>query len=155
MQYSHPPRADSPAYPMHTALYYDPLYLQHDTGNHPENSDRLRAIMGALDTDSGIGDSNLDRRIPHAVPPELLRLVHDADYVNRVEEAADGGRPFLDTPDCVVSEGTHRVALHAAGAVTEAVGAVDAGQIDNAFVACRPPGPRADSFASARTPAVR
>jgi len=26
-----------------TLLYTDPLFLEHDTGRHPENADRLRA----------------------------------------------------------------------------------------------------------------
>ena len=29
---------------MATGFYTNPIYLEHDTGNHPENADRLRAI---------------------------------------------------------------------------------------------------------------
>ena len=32
-----------------TLLYYDPIFLQHDTGMHPENAGRLRAITERLE----------------------------------------------------------------------------------------------------------
>ena len=31
-----------------TLLYTDPLFLKHDTGRHPETSDRLRSITARL-----------------------------------------------------------------------------------------------------------
>ena len=31
-----------------TLLYYDPIYLEHDTGGHPEKADRLRCIVKHL-----------------------------------------------------------------------------------------------------------
>ena len=31
-----------------TLIYYDDIFLEHDTGGHPENSRRLEAIMGRL-----------------------------------------------------------------------------------------------------------
>ena len=33
---------------MKTALIYHPAYLEHDTGAHPENADRLREAMALL-----------------------------------------------------------------------------------------------------------
>ena len=30
-------------------LVYDPLYLEHDTGRHPENAERLRAVVRHLE----------------------------------------------------------------------------------------------------------
>ena len=32
-----------------TLLYTDPLFLQHDTGRHPETADRLRSVTAQLD----------------------------------------------------------------------------------------------------------
>jgi acetoin utilization deacetylase AcuC-like enzyme len=43
-----------------------------------------------------------------------------------------------------MSEATFRVALHAAGAALDAVREVAEGRLDNAFVACRPPGHHAE-----------
>ena len=33
-----------------TLLYYDPRFLDHDTGTHPEQPERLRRIMARLET---------------------------------------------------------------------------------------------------------
>ena len=32
-----------------TLLYYDPRFLEHDTGQHPEQPQRLRSIMARLE----------------------------------------------------------------------------------------------------------
>ena len=32
-----------------TLLYTDPLFLKHDTGQHPENAGRLRSITARLE----------------------------------------------------------------------------------------------------------
>src|SRR3989337_897182 len=40
-------------------LVYDPLYLEHDTGSHPENASRLTAILSLLE-----GAGLLDRLQP-------------------------------------------------------------------------------------------
>jgi len=128
---------------MNTGFYFDPIFLDHDTGHHPENGGRLRAILQRLEA-----DKVLPRLRPLAARPageDSIKLIHGADYIRRVEEAALSGRPFLDTPDCVLSEATFQAALTASGAVVEAVLAVQRGQLDNAFVACRPPGHHAET----------
>ena len=33
-----------------TLLYYDPRFLDHDTGTHPEQPERLRQIMARLES---------------------------------------------------------------------------------------------------------
>jgi acetoin utilization deacetylase AcuC-like enzyme len=127
---------------MNTGFFYDPIFLEHDTGHHPENSGRLRAIMQRLEA-----DQVLPRLRPQAARPAdkaAIQLIHEGDYVRRVEEAALSGHSFLDTPDCAVSEATFRASLHAAGSVVEAVRLVQEGRLDNAFVACRPPGHHAE-----------
>lgn len=48
-------------------------------------------------------------------------------------------------PDTYVSEGSLEAALHAAGAVLEAVDRVEKGEIDRAFCAVRPPGHHAEA----------
>ncbi|MDH5753552.1 MAG: histone deacetylase [Deltaproteobacteria bacterium] len=127
---------------MKTGLFYDPVFLSHDTGGHPENSGRLSAIMEALRTGGLL--ERLQAKTPRQAVMEELAPIHDPGYVRRVEEAALSGRPYLDTPDCVISEETYRVALHAAGAMIDAVTQVASGSLDNAFLACRPPGHHAE-----------
>ena len=36
---------------MKTGFYTNPIYLEHDTGSHPENANRLRAIQDILTSD--------------------------------------------------------------------------------------------------------
>jgi acetoin utilization deacetylase AcuC-like enzyme len=127
---------------MNTGLYYDPIFLQHDTGHHPENAGRLRAIMERMDQ-QGL-TARLRVMHPRPATQAELTLIHDEGYIRRVEEAALSGREFLDTPDCAICEATYGVALHAAGAVVDAVQQVAEGRLDNAFIACRPPGHHAE-----------
>lgn len=127
---------------MKTGLFYDPIFLRHDTGHHPENAGRLSAIVSRL-KESGLSDK-LEHRSSRAATEQEVTRVHGVNYVRHVEEAALTGQGFLDTPDCVLSEETYSVALHAAGALLDAVGDVVEKRLDNAFVACRPPGHHAE-----------
>ena len=36
---------------MKTGFYTNPIYLEHDTGSHPENANRLRSIQERLQVD--------------------------------------------------------------------------------------------------------
>ncbi len=127
---------------MKTGLFYDPLFLRHDTGQHPENAGRLSSIVEKLNADGLAG--KLDQRKGRAATEEEITRVHGVNYMRHVEEAALAGQEFLGTPDCVLSEQTYSVALHAAGALVDAVVDVAEGKLDNAFVACRPPGHHAE-----------
>jgi acetoin utilization deacetylase AcuC-like enzyme len=68
-----------------------------------------------------------------------LELIHSASHVVAMRElmARGGGRIDADT---VVSSSSWEAALRAAGAAVEAVDAVAAGRLDNAFCLVRPPG---------------
>lgn len=121
-----------------TALYYHPVFLEHDNGfGHPERPERLTAILEALGN-GGLIDQ-LDRREPKATSEEIIALVHPQAHIDRVRELAarGGGHLDMDTP---VSPRSYEAALHSAGAAVDAVDAVFAGEIDNAFCLCRPPG---------------
>ena len=128
---------------MNTGFFYDPVFLRHDTGGHPENSGRLNAIVDRME-EQGLMH-RLQRRSARPAEQREVGMVHSLDYIRYVEEASLSGRDFLDTPDCVLSQETYSVALHAAGALVDAVVDVAEGRLDNAFVACRPPGHHAES----------
>lgn len=122
---------------MATALLYDPLFLEHDTGQHPESPERLVAIMAAI-TASGL----LARlKTPTIVPATVddLVAVHAPAYVHGVERLSATGGGYLD-PDTPVSPRSYAVALLAAGAAIGAVDAVCDGQVQSAFALVRPPG---------------
>ena len=36
---------------MNTGFYTNPIFLEHDTGSHPENANRLRAITDKLESE--------------------------------------------------------------------------------------------------------
>ncbi len=127
---------------MHTGLYNDPIFLAHDTGSHPENAGRLVAITQRLQAEGLL--TRVTSRKPRPASREEITSVHTLDYMRTVEEAALQGRHYLDTPDCVLSPETYTVALHAAGSLVDAVEEVAAGRLDNAFIACRPPGHHAE-----------
>jgi acetoin utilization deacetylase AcuC-like enzyme len=127
---------------MKTGLFYDPIFLRHDTGSHPENAGRLSAILDKLKGERQL--ERLEQRASRPATEKEISRVHGVEYMRHVEEAALTGQEYLDTPDCVLSEQTYNVALHAAGALLDAVGEVVEGRMDNAFVACRPPGHHAE-----------
>ncbi len=122
---------------MATGYVYDPAYLEHDAEYHPENKERLLAVMQVLEA-SGIL-ARL-RAIPAAdVPMPALLAVHEAVYVQRVRARSEGGGGWLD-PDTYVARGSYAAALRAAGGVREATWAVIKGEVQNAFALVRPPG---------------
>jgi acetoin utilization deacetylase AcuC-like enzyme len=120
-----------------TALVYSPIYLGHDTGSHPENAQRLIAILAHLDRE-GLLEG---RRIfePEAVPFEALAAVHDPALIEQVLEAAEAGGRWLDA-DTYVSPGSYEAAAYAAGGALLAVDAVLHDDPRRAFVLSRPPG---------------
>jgi acetoin utilization deacetylase AcuC-like enzyme len=120
-----------------TLLYYDPLFLEHDTGSHPEQPARLTAIVDAL-ARSGL-DQRCSRPEWDSVSDERLARVHDLGYAAELasDAASGGGRIEADT---VISRRSYDVARRAAGAVCDAVNRVVRGEDRQALCLVRPPG---------------
>jgi acetoin utilization deacetylase AcuC-like enzyme len=119
--------------------------LAHDTtDNHPEHSDRLRAVLAALDAPEFDALARVDA--PQASKDQIMQ-VHPASHIQSIEMAAlhagTGSPVFLDA-DTVVSTGSYEAALRAAGAVCAAVDAVLADEAGNSFCGVRPPGHHAE-----------
>jgi len=128
---------------MTTALYMHDDCLHHVTPpGHPERVERLEAIAQAL---TAAEFDALDRReAPLAARPDLL-LCHPGSHLDRVVAAVpEEGWVSLDA-DTHLSPGSYQAALRAVGGNIAAVDAVLAGEIANAFVACRPPGHHAET----------
>jgi acetoin utilization deacetylase AcuC-like enzyme len=120
-----------------TLLYSDPLFLQHDTGPHPETAERLRWVTARLEVSELAARCRPGSYRPLA--PEAVTAVHDPAMVRRVKQEAEYGGGRLD-PDTVVSPRSFEVALAAAGACAAAVDAVLAGPERKALCLVRPPG---------------
>lgn len=118
------------------ALYYDPVFLEHDTGRHPENAGRLRP----LEQLELFADNQQVVR-PLWQPASLQRLlrVHDAEHVDAVKQFAAAGGGSIEA-DTVVSPRSFEVASMAAGAVADAVNRVLHGEVSSALCLLRPPG---------------
>jgi acetoin utilization deacetylase AcuC-like enzyme len=120
-----------------TGFVYDPLYLEHDTGSHPENGNRMLATMELLE-ECGLL-AKLHRIVARDATPEELALVHDARYVAAVKQAADEGGGWVD-PDTLLTPRSYDVAARVVGGTLAAVDAVMRGDVASAFCLVRPPG---------------
>ncbi|MBT4824579.1 histone deacetylase [Candidatus Woesearchaeota archaeon] len=102
-------------------LIYNKIFLEHETGTHPENKARLLAFQGIEETPLS--------EIPNG--EQFLRLVHGRRHIRRVQEASVNEIPFdLDT---LASIGSYEAAYYAVGATLKAAQQGD-------FALVRPPG---------------
>jgi acetoin utilization deacetylase AcuC-like enzyme len=125
-----------------TGFLYDDVYLKHLAGivAHPERPERLTAIRDGLER-AGLLKS-LYPLAPRRVTEQELRLVHTQGYLSLVRRELTRLEDLheLSTGDTLASPGSLEAAQFAAGGVLNAVDAVMAGKVKNAFCAVRPPG---------------
>ena len=122
---------------MKAGLVYDPIYLEHDTGDHVENSQRLLAVMSYL-KETGI-KGKLTCLPSRSASLEELQMIHTPEYISYVKSKAEKGGGWLD-PDTIMSPESYEAALYAAGGLMVAVEALMKGEVDNACALVRPPG---------------
>jgi acetoin utilization deacetylase AcuC-like enzyme len=120
-----------------TLLYYDPRFLDHDTGSHPERAERLRQVMAHLEV-TGLAD-RCERPGWQPASRERLERVHEPGYIDRLAALAEQGGGWLD-PDTVISAASPGVARLASGAACDAVTRILAGEAKTALCLVRPPG---------------
>ncbi len=118
-----------------------PSSLEHDTGAHPENASRIRAIEAKLEEAAWPG---LERIEAPAATREQLTRVHSPDHVEAIEDFSARGGGMIDV-DTIASEGSFEAALHAAGGAVDAVDRLLAGEDTFAFCGLRPPGHHAEA----------
>ncbi|NJL74589.1 MAG: hypothetical protein HC892_05640 [Saprospiraceae bacterium] len=99
-------------------LLFNDIFLEHETGNHPENKKRLGHFMHLPNTSYPAARAYLD-------------LVHTAAYVEKVEKSCQGGL-WLDG-DTMTSPKSFDVAIAGVGMALRAM------QEKN-FAIMRPPG---------------
>ena len=78
-------------------LIYNPVFLEHDTGMHPENKKRLSALGELPETELVNGE-------------KYLGLVHTPDYIEKVKAACvTGGHIDGDTLLCLQQEAIDQI----------------------------------------------
>lgn len=126
---------------MQTALAYREEFLLHDTGHHPENSDRLVSILNKLKKTNYY--KNLIRpEIREAYDYEVA-AVHDLSYVKDFKKKSENGKGYLDgdTPYC---EFSNKAALLAAGSGIALADLLLEKKAKNGIALVRPPGHHAE-----------
>jgi len=122
---------------MAVGLIYDPVYLEHDTRTHVENSQRLTATLSFLE------ENKLKDKLvllpPRQATVDEISKVHAPEYIAKIQQQAEKGGGQLD-PDTVMSSGSYNSAIYAAGGVITALDAVMTRRVNTAFALVRPPG---------------
>jgi acetoin utilization deacetylase AcuC-like enzyme len=128
---------------MTTALVYDPAYLKHETGRHPENPDRLRVIISALQQDDPLW-AKLYHLAPRPVSDEDIMRCHSYRLIEQIRTLCERNVPFVDLDTAICPE-SFEVARLAAGATIVAIDQVFNDDGSNAIALVRPPGHHATS----------
>jgi acetoin utilization deacetylase AcuC-like enzyme len=118
-------------------LYTDPVFLQHETGQHPESPERLRSVTAHLNSTQLPARFEPGKIVLATV--EQLARVHSPSHVERVREFAQDGGGRIEA-DTVVSRQSFDVALRAAGTACDAVDRVLKDDHSRACCLTRPPG---------------
>ena len=127
---------------MKTGLITSDSYQNHNTGDgHPEKIDRVTAV---IDNFKKLNNKNLVWKKPTKFDKSLLKITHNADYINFVEKSfPKQGLSFLDG-DTIISPGSKDATIDAVGSIITAIDGVQNKEFKNAFCAVRPPGHHAE-----------
>lgn len=118
------------------SLVNSPAYAQHQTGSHPENQNRLDAIMNYLQKEGELENIDLIQPIP-AQEEDLLR-VHSPEHLNHLKVFTENGGGYLDF-DTYASPQSYEIGKLAAGGAINAAELVF-NQYDFSYSLARPPG---------------
>lgn len=121
----------------------NPCLLDHGSSNHPENADRLKTILAKLQESPY--KQFVDLSISRLATETELSQVHDPAYVSHVL-SLKGKESSLDD-ETILSPGSVKAALMAAGLSLELVEQILEEKIENGFVLARPPGHHAQPAA--------
>jgi len=130
-----------------TAIVYSKKFLEHKTGFHCENPERLKIALEAL-KNHGLTNGKIPILEPKMATPEELKLVHDEDYIKEVKGFCLAGGGYYDG-DTYLSKESFEVASYAAGGMLKALEEVYKGKFKRVFGLIRPPGHHAGVYGRA------
>ena len=113
----------------------------HAPDGHPERPGRLDASLAGIPA-AGLGEA-VRMVEPRLATVEELERAHDPRLVAQIRDFCEAGGGNIDA-DTYAAPGSWDTARRAAGALLDAVDALEAGQCDVAFAASRPPGHHAE-----------
>jgi acetoin utilization deacetylase AcuC-like enzyme len=118
-----------------TGLLADSVTKEHNTGRgHPERAERFDAAFSAV---KDLDLAPIEARVANE---DEVALCHSREYVRLVEREVITGFHELSTGDTIICPRSLDAALRATGGVLNAVDAVIAKRVRNAFCIVRPPG---------------
>lgn len=120
-----------------TLFYYDPVFQEHQTGNHPERPERLAQVVRHLQW-TGL-DVACQRPTWQPISQKRLGRIHPPEYVQQLKTLAASGGGCVEV-DTVLSARSYDVAMWGAGAVCDAVTRVMRNDDRQALCLVRPPG---------------
>ena len=118
------------------SMVYSPEYIKHETGDHPENMERLHVIVESLEKKGILNEINVSK--PQIAKYEDILRVHTASYINSLRSFCRKGGGYLDF-DTFASPETYKTAKLAAGGAIKASKLVLDG-CNVAYSVARPPG---------------
>ena len=129
-------------------IYTHASCIAHEvTPGHPERSERLTSLLEHLQRTGITGQYPL-RQASAASAEDLLRA-HPQSHLDFIESMAPRDNEAVPVdPDTWMGPNSHSAALHAAGALCDAVDDVLAGRTTRVFCAVRPPGHHAEVSAA-------
>jgi len=127
---------------MTTLLGYDEICLRHQTGNHPEQPERLVRIIGTLEQD-GVWADLMEVAERVEADPWIL-AIHAQDYVDRLKRACRNQRRFIDCGDSAICAESYEVAREAVALTLGACEMILSDRAVNGFCPLRPPGHHAE-----------
>ena len=125
---------------MKTGIITTDTYLNHDTGQgHPERADRVSVVIKNLKK-----NKKLIWKKPLKFDTKYLKIAHESDYIDEVENSfPKKGLHFLDG-DTIVSPGSRQASSDAVASIITAIDSVQNKEFKNVFCPVRPPGHHAE-----------
>ncbi|MGF7119577.1 histone deacetylase family protein [Methanobacterium oryzae] len=119
-----------------TALIYSDEYMKHNTGNHPENQERLNVIVNSLKNKEIW--NKIDVISPEPATEDDLLRVHSPSHIEYIKKFCDSGGGYIDY-DTFAAPESYEIAKLAAGGAIKAADFVLKNS-ENAYSIARPPG---------------